>query len=110
MPYIVTEGCINYKYTDCVEVCPVDCFYEGLNFLVISPGECTDCNTCVPTSPTEAIYADDELPPEFKHFAVLNRVLAESWMSYNITDQKEPMSNAEENNRESKSSSDILNW
>src|SRR5690606_1484707 len=67
MPYVVAEPCINCKYTDCVEVCPVDCFYEGPNFLAIHPDECIDCNACVPTCPTEAIYADDELPEKWAH-------------------------------------------
>ena len=57
MPYIVAEPCINCKHTDCVEVCPVDCFYEGPNFLVIHPDECIDCNACVPVCPVEAIFA-----------------------------------------------------
>ena len=59
MPYVVTEACINCKHTDCVEVCPVDCFYEGPNFLAINPDECIDCNACVPVCPVQAIYADE---------------------------------------------------
>jgi len=88
----------------------VDCFYEGPNFLVINPEECIDCNACVPACPTEAIYADDELPSSLEHYAELNQVLAESWRSYNITSKKEPLPDADAHMRESKSSSDILNW
>ena len=61
MTYVVTESCIKCKYTDCVEVCPVDCFYEGPEFLVIDPEECIDCGLCEPECPIEAIKADDEL-------------------------------------------------
>ena len=64
MTYVVTESCIKCKYTDCVEVCPVDCFYEGPEFLVIHPDECIDCGLCEPECPIEAIYADDELPSD----------------------------------------------
>lgn len=61
MTYLVTENCIKCKHTDCVEVCPVDCFYEGENFLVINPNECIDCGVCVPECPIDAIVADHEL-------------------------------------------------
>src|SRR5690554_7587376 len=62
MAFIVTDNCIKCKYTDCVEVCPVDCFYEGPNFLVIDPDECIDCALCEPECPAEAIFSEDELP------------------------------------------------
>lgn len=68
MTYVVTEACIKYKYTDCVEVCPVDCFHEGPNFLAINPQECIDCAVCVPTCPVNAIYSEDDLPKEQKSF------------------------------------------
>lgn len=113
MPYVVTEGCINCKYTDCVEVCPVDCFYEGPNFLVIHPDECIDCNACVPTCPTEAIFADDELPSHLEHYAELNRDLADRWATQyrNITAKQEPMPNADaEMNNENKTERDIKLW
>lgn len=113
MPYVVTQACINCKYTDCVEVCPVDCFYEGPNFLVIHPDECIDCNACVPVCPTEAIYADDELPPALEHYAEWNRHLAEQWAAEgkNITEKKDAMPQAEEaKNDTNKSEADILNW
>jgi len=62
MTYVVTESCIKCKYTDCVDVCPVDCFREGPNMLVIDPDECIDCTLCVPECPVEAIYAEDDVP------------------------------------------------
>jgi NAD-dependent dihydropyrimidine dehydrogenase PreA subunit len=63
MTYVVTESCIRCKYTDCVDVCPVDCFREGPNFLVIDPDECIDCTLCVAECPVEAIFAEDDVPP-----------------------------------------------
>ena len=77
MTYVVTESCIKCKYTDCVEVCPVDCFYEGPEFLVIDPDECIDCGLCVPECPIEAIYPDDELPPDQIEFIEINVKLSE---------------------------------
>lgn len=79
MTYVVTENCIRCKYTDCVEVCPVDCFREGPNFLVIDPAECIDCTLCVPECPVNAIYAEDDLPPEQQAFLALNAELAREW-------------------------------
>jgi ferredoxin len=60
MTYVVNESCIKCKYMDCVEVCPVDCFYEGENMLVIHPDECIDCGVCEPECPVEAIKPDTE--------------------------------------------------
>jgi len=68
MTFVVTESCIKCKYTDCVDVCPVDCFHEGPNFLVIDPDECIDCTLCEPECPVEAIYSEDELPEGQEHF------------------------------------------
>ena len=79
MTYVVTESCIRCKYTDCVEVCPVDCFHEGDNMLVIDPEECIDCSLCVPECPVNAIYADDEVPEDQKHFIGINAELSEKW-------------------------------
>ncbi len=79
MTYVVTDNCIRCKYTDCVDVCPVDCFHEGPNFLVIDPDECIDCTLCVPECPAEAIFGDDELPPGQAHFTELNAELAKQW-------------------------------
>jgi ferredoxin len=79
MTYVVTENCIKCKYTDCVEVCPVDCFREGPNFLVIDPEECIDCTLCVPECPVNAIFAEDDLPAEQQQFTALNAELAKVW-------------------------------
>ena len=77
MTYIVNDNCINCKYTDCVEVCPVDCFYEGENMLVIHPDECIDCGVCEPECPPEAILPDSE--PEAEKWLELNREMSEIW-------------------------------
>ena len=77
MPYVVTEACIRCKYTDCVEVCPVDCFYEGENMLVINPDECIDCGVCEPECPAEAIIADSGKDAE--KWLVVNREFAAKW-------------------------------
>lgn len=79
MTYVVAENCIKCKYTDCVDVCPVDCFREGPNFLVIDPNECIDCTLCVAECPAEAIYAEDDLPQAQHHFVELNAELAKLW-------------------------------
>ena len=93
MTYVVTESCIKCKYTDCVEVCPVDCFYEGPEFLVIHPDECIDCGLCEPECPIEAIYADDELPNNQIEFIEINAKLADVYE--NITEAKEPLPDAD---------------
>ena len=74
MTFVVTEACIKCKLTDCVEVCPVDCFHEGPNFLVIDPEECIDCGACVPECPVEAIFPDDEVPDQWTEFIEKNYV------------------------------------
>ena len=79
MTYVVTEACIKCKHTDCVEVCPVDAFREGPNFLAIDPDECIDCTLCVPECPVEAIYAEDEVPKDQRDFTPLNAELAKAW-------------------------------
>src|SRR3990167_2647871 len=79
MAFVVIDNCIKCKYTDCVEVCPVDCFREGPNMLVIDPDECIDCNLCVPECPVDAIFAEDDLPAEKKSFTALNAELAKNW-------------------------------
>jgi ferredoxin len=79
MTYVVTENCIKCKYTDCVDVCPVDCFREGPNFLVIDPDECIDCTLCVPECPAEAIFAEDDVPENQRNFIALNAQLAKEW-------------------------------
>lgn len=79
MTFVVVDKCIKCKFTDCVEVCPVDCFREGPNMLVIDPDECIDCNLCVPECPIDAIYAEDDLPEDQKDFIALNAKLSKDW-------------------------------
>ena len=93
MTYVVTESCIKCKYTDCVEVCPVDCFHEGANFLVINPEECIDCNLCVPECPVDAIYCEDDIPEDQKQFVGINADLALNWPV--IDEKKDALVNAE---------------
>ena len=93
MTYVVIESCINCKHTDCVEVCPVDCFHEGPNFLVIDPEECIDCRLCEPECPVDAIVAEDDLPADQEEFLALNEELAQVWPV--ITEQKAAMPDAE---------------
>jgi len=85
MTYVVTEPCIKCKYTDCVDVCPVDCFHEGPNFLVIDPEECIDCTLCVPECPIDAIYDEDDVPKDQEAFIELNRELSLVWPVINIS-------------------------
>ena len=79
MPFIVTESCIKCKYTDCVEVCPVDCFHEGPNMLVIDPDECIDCTLCEPECPVDAIKSDDDVSESQQEFIGLNAELSKIW-------------------------------
>lgn len=79
MTYVVTEACIRCKYTDCVDVCPVDAFREGPNFLVIDPDDCIDCAVCVPECPVNAIYAEEDVPTGQQHFTPLNAELSREW-------------------------------
>jgi len=74
--YIVGDPCVKCKYTDCVEVCPVDCFYEGVNFLVIEPEECIDCGACEPVCPTTAIFEEEELPEKWQPYVDINAVFS----------------------------------
>lgn len=99
MTFIVTENCIKCKYTDCVDVCPVDCFYEGPNFLVIHPDECIDCALCEPECPAQAIKHEDDLLPEEDIYYKLNSELSEQWP--NIRARKAPLSDAEKWNGQS---------
>jgi ferredoxin len=94
MTYVVTESCIKCKYTDCVDVCPVDCFHEGPNFLVIDPEECIDCTLCEPECPIDAIYAEDDLPQGQDAFLALNEELSQKWPVINIS--KDPPADASE--------------
>jgi ferredoxin len=97
MTYIVNDKCILCKYTDCVEVCPVDCFYEGENMLVIHPDECIDCGVCEPECPPEAIWPDSE--PGAADWVPLNLELAKAWP--NITQRRDPLPNADDQQDES---------
>jgi len=92
MTYIVTESCIKCKYTDCVEVCPVDCFYEGENMLVIHPDECIDCGVCEPECPVSAIKADTA--PDLERWLKLNTQYSQVWP--NISTRKLAAADAKE--------------
>lgn len=96
MTYLVTDNCIKCKHTDCVEVCPVDCFYEGENMLVIHPDECIDCGVCEPECPVDAILPDTE--PGLEHWLEVNTKYSQEWP--NITMQKEPLPGAPEHDGE----------
>jgi len=94
MTYVITENCIKCKYTDCVEVCPVDCFHEGPNFLVINPEECIDCSLCEPECPINAIYSEDDLKEEDKKYLDINSNLSKTWPL--ITEAKEAPEDAKD--------------
>lgn len=94
MTFVVTENCIKCKYTDCVAVCPVDCFVEGPNFLAINPDECIDCAVCVPECPVNAIYADTDVPQSQQEFLKINAEVSMTWPK--ITRKKDPLPEAEE--------------
>ena len=93
MAFIVTESCIMCKYTDCVSACPVDCFREGPNMLVIAPDECIDCGACVPECPAEAIFNEEDLPADQVFMTKVNKDLAKTYAA--ITKQKSPMDGAD---------------
>lgn len=95
MTHVVVENCIKCKHTDCVKVCPVDCFYEGPNFLAINPDECIDCGVCIPECPVDAIKVDtDKEYPDLAYWLKLNKELASEWKV--ITKQKAPLPDAAE--------------
>ena len=94
MTFVVTEACIRCKYTDCVAVCPVDCFHEGPNFLVIDPDVCIDCAVCVPECPVGAILAEGDVPAEQRSYVEMNARLAAQWPVINQT--REPLPDAEQ--------------
>jgi ferredoxin len=94
LTHVVTDSCIRCKYTDCVDVCPVDCFHEGALFLAIDPHECIDCAVCVAECPVGAIYADTDVPPDMEHFGELNRSMAAAWPV--IRKRREPLPDAGE--------------
>lgn len=94
MAYVVTDSCIQCKYTDCVEVCPVDCFHEGPNFLTIDPEECIDCGLCVSECPVKAIKAENDLSPNELKFIQINHDFSLKWPVINI--RKQALDTAEE--------------
>lgn len=94
MAFVVTEPCIKCKYTDCVDVCPVACFHEGENMLVIDPEECIDCGVCVDECPVTAIFSEDEVPEKWSSFIELNKKYAAEWPM--IEEGKEPLDTADE--------------
>ncbi len=94
MTHIVTENCIKCKHTDCVEVCPVDCFYEGPNFLAINPDECIDCGVCIPECPVDAIVPDNAEDIDVVFWVDLNKRLSKKWPV--ITKKKSGLPDAEQ--------------
>jgi len=110
MTYIVTEPCINCKYTNCASVCPVEAFREGPNFLVIDPDECIDCDACVSECPVDAIFADDEVPAEMEHYIDLNARLSEQWADHVISETKDALPDADEWAEKPKKIDDISQW
>ena len=96
MTHVVTESCIRCKYTDCVDVCPVDCFREGPNMLVIDPDECIDCAVCIPECPVNAIYAEEDVPANQLAFIKLNTELSQSAGWKSITKRKPAPADADE--------------
>ena len=89
MTHVVAEPCFNCKYTDCVVVCPVDCFYEGESMLFIHPEECLDCGACIPECPVGAIFYEDHLPEPWKEYRALNAEMAPQCP--NICEKKKPL-------------------
>ncbi|WP_417531799.1 ferredoxin FdxA [Marinobacter lipolyticus] len=94
MTFVVTENCIRCKYTDCVDVCPTECFHEGPNFLVINPEACIDCSLCVTECPADAIFDENDLPEDQRHFIQLNAELSLLWPVIDATSA--PLPEAEE--------------
>ena len=94
MTYIVKDECIKCKLTDCVEVCPVDCFHEGPNMLVIDPDECIDCTLCEPECPVDAILSEDDLSEDQEKFLQINEELSAKWPV--IVEMKDPPEDADD--------------
>ncbi|MDR3410720.1 MAG: ferredoxin family protein [Formivibrio sp.] len=94
MAYVVTDACVKCKYTDCVDVCPVDCFREGPNMLVINPDECIDCTLCVAECPVEAIFAEDDVPENMQNYIALNTEMSLVWPP--IVEKKDPLPDHEQ--------------
>ena len=96
MTHVVAEPCFNCKYTDCVVVCPVECFYEGESILYIHPDECIDCGACEPACPVEAIYAEDDLPEDKNDWLQINAQKCEEDDIQHITESTDPLPSADE--------------
>ena len=96
MTHVVSDSCILCKYTDCVDVCPVDCFREGPNMLVIDPDECIDCAVCIPECPVNAIYAEEDVPADQLHFIKLNVELSRATGWKSITKRKDALPDADD--------------
>lgn len=94
MAYVVTQSCIRCKYMDCVDVCPVDCFHEGAEMLVINPDECIDCNLCVPECPVDAIFSEYDLPEDQKDFTNYNLNKSAIWPIIHV--KSDPPSDADD--------------
>jgi ferredoxin len=94
MAFVVCEPCVKCKYTDCVTVCPADCFHEGENFLVIDPDDCLDCEACVPECPIGSIYGDRTVPQQWIEYIELNARFSKVWPQ--ITDKKDPLPDADD--------------
>jgi len=94
MTHVVTESCIRCRYTDCVDVCPVDCFKMGPNFLIIDPDECIDCAVCIPECPVNAIYAEEDVPADQREFIQINADLSKHWKV--ITKRTAPLPDADD--------------
>ena len=95
MTHVVTENCIKCKFTDCVDVCPVDCFREGPNFLIIDPDECIDCAVCIPECPANAIFAEEDLPEDQVKFITINAELVKNPLFASISRSKKPLADAD---------------
>lgn len=93
MTFVVCEPCIKCRYTECVSVCPVNCFHEGATMLVIDPNECIDCGVCVEECPVRAIYCDEEVPEKWQDYVELNRDYSAKWPV--IRDSRDPLPTAE---------------
>lgn len=94
MTHVVGDACVLCKFTDCVEVCPVDAFHEGPNTLVIDPDECIDCAVCVPECPAEAIFVEEDLPEDQQAYIAINAEMSKKWPV--ITRSQDPMPDADE--------------
>lgn len=114
MAYVVAEPCVGCTFTDCVKVCPVDCFYVGPNFIAIHPDECINCNACVPVCPVDAIYAEDELPEKWAHYAEWNAYLAPRWqaLGHNLVEKRpdSPLATDRSCAELARTEDDILTW